>query len=142
MLNFQQVLSFLFTSDVSIFCYIMHIFFNVKNRTKIYTFTEFEIKETKAIIQNLISEKMLIINPFFPNDTFLYPLEVSENHKVFWFFSGGYRNKTLVGNVLKLQQTSPNTAGIYNWRRSGVFTVNFEHISHLVLVFLLLTLSR
>ena len=28
------------------------------------------------------------------------------------------------------------------WRRSGVFIVNFEQISHLVLVFLLLTLSR
>ena len=28
------------------------------------------------------------------------------------------------------------------WRRSGVFIVNFEHISCLVLVFLLLTLSR
>ena len=28
------------------------------------------------------------------------------------------------------------------WRHSGVFVVNFEHISHLVLVFLLLTLSR
>ena len=27
------------------------------------------------------------------------------------------------------------------WRRSSVFTVNFEHISHLVLVFLLLTWS-
>ena len=27
------------------------------------------------------------------------------------------------------------------WRRSGVFIVNFEHISHLVLVFLLLTLT-
>ena len=27
-------------------------------------------------------------------------------------------------------------------RRSGIFIVNFEHISHLVLVFLLLTLSR
>ena len=27
-------------------------------------------------------------------------------------------------------------------RRSGVFMVNFEHISHLALVFLLLTLSR
>ena len=26
------------------------------------------------------------------------------------------------------------------WHRSGVFIVNFEHISHLVLVFLLLTL--
>ena len=29
-----------------------------------------------------------------------------------------------------------------NWHRSGVFIVNFEHNSHLVLVFLLLTLSR
>ena len=28
------------------------------------------------------------------------------------------------------------------WRRSDVFVVAFEHISHLVLVFLLLTLSR
>ena len=28
------------------------------------------------------------------------------------------------------------------WRRSGVFIVDFEHISYLVLVFLLLTLSR
>ena len=28
------------------------------------------------------------------------------------------------------------------WRRSGVFIVNFEHISHLVLVFLWLNLSR
>ena len=27
------------------------------------------------------------------------------------------------------------------WRRSGVFTDNFEHISHLVLVILLLTLN-
>ena len=27
----------------------------------------------------------------------------------------------------------------HHWRRSGVFVVNFEHISHLVLVFLLLT---
>ena len=28
------------------------------------------------------------------------------------------------------------------WRRSGAFIVYFEHISHLVLVFLLLSLSR
>ena len=27
------------------------------------------------------------------------------------------------------------------WRRSGIFIVNFEHISHLVLLFLLLTLN-
>ena len=29
-----------------------------------------------------------------------------------------------------------------HWRRYGVFNVTFEHISHFVLVFLLLTLSR
>ena len=28
-----------------------------------------------------------------------------------------------------------------HWRRSGIFIVNFEHISHLALVFLLLTLN-
>ena len=32
------------------------------------------------------------------------------------------------------------TAERRHWRRVGVFVVNFEHISHLVLVFLLLTL--
>ena len=30
----------------------------------------------------------------------------------------------------------------HHWHRSGDFIVNFEHISHLVLVFLLLILSR
>ena len=30
----------------------------------------------------------------------------------------------------------------YHWQRSGVFNVYVEHISHLVLVFLLLILSR
>ena len=29
-----------------------------------------------------------------------------------------------------------------HWRRSGVFIVNFELVSHLALVFLLLTLNR
>ena len=29
-----------------------------------------------------------------------------------------------------------------HWRHSGVFIVNFERISHIFLVFLLLTLSR
>ena len=29
-----------------------------------------------------------------------------------------------------------------HWRRSGVFTVNFEHISHIFLVFLLLDFEQ
>ena len=53
-----------------------------------------------------------------PERRYLYPLKTSEN---LWF-SDVFRG--------------------YRWRRSGVFIVNFEHISHLVLVFLLLTLSR
>ena len=32
--------------------------------------------------------------------------------------------------------------GKFHWCRPGVFIVNFEHISHLVLVFLLSTLSK
>ena len=34
------------------------------------------------------------------------------------------------------------TAERRHWDRSAIFIVNFEHISHLFLVFLLLTLSR
>ena len=34
-----------------------------------------------------------------------------------------------------------NTPERCHWRRSGVFIVNFEHISHLVLEILLLTLN-
>ena len=41
--------------------------------------------------------------------------------------------------MLKLTITSPERR---QWRQSGVFIVNFEHISHLVLVFILLTLSK
>ena len=34
------------------------------------------------------------------------------------------------------------TPEVRHWRCSGVFIVNFKHISHLILVLLLLTLSR
>ena len=41
------------------------------------------------------------------------------------------------------QMTPPNCFKYYsrNFRRSGAFIVDFEHISQLVLVFLLLTLN-
>ena len=35
----------------------------------------------------------------------------------------------------------PVSIYMLHWRRSGVFIVNFEHISYLVLVFLLITLN-
>ena len=45
--------------------------------------------------------------------------------------------------LFRLHQTSHyDTSPVRrHWHRSGVFIVNFEHISHLVLVFLLLTLN-
>ena len=39
----------------------------------------------------------------------------------------------------KLNIKTPERRQRRHWRNSGVFTVNFEHISHLVLVFLLLS---
>ena len=42
----------------------------------------------------------------------------------------------------KCSKLTVKTSELRYWRRSGVFIVNFEHISHLVLVFLLLILSR
>ena len=43
--------------------------------------------------------------------------------------------------MLKVNNRNTRTKTLF-WRRSGVIIVNFEHISHLVIVFLLLTLSR
>ena len=40
------------------------------------------------------------------------------------------------------QRVTIKTSERRHWRRSGVFIVNFEHISHLFLVFLLLTLNN
>ena len=46
---------------------------------------------------------------------------------------------------MKTLEQCTNYVQIYNinvaWRRSGVFIINFEHISHIVLVFPLLTLK-
>ena len=49
------------------------------------------------------------------------------------------------GNYMfKVNNTNFRTRTLkrHQWRRSGIFIINFEHISHLLLVFLLLTLSR
>ena len=49
------------------------------------------------------------------------------------------KNYSKVGNVFKVNNKDTRTMPLAS---SGVFVVNFEHISHLVLVFLLLNLSR
>ena len=46
-----------------------------------------------------------------------------------------------LGQGVKYVQSTIRTPERCHWCRSGVFIVNFEHISHLVLVLLLLTLK-
>ena len=86
-------------------------------------------------------------------------------HIIFWYYN---MKKSKTSNHKKCMWNGKYPAGIYlfkvnnrntrtrcgmcskltiktserrHWRRSGVFIVNFEHISHLVLVFLLLILN-
>ena len=57
----------------------------------------------------------------------------------FYLFKVNNRNtRTRCEIRSKLTMKTPERR---QWRRSGVFIVNFERISHLVLVFLLLTLN-
>ena len=57
-----------------------------------------------------------------------------------YMFKFNNRNtRTRCEICLKLTIKTPERR---QWRRSGVFIVNFERISHLFLVFLLLTLSK
>ena len=55
-----------------------------------------------------------------------------------YMFKGNKRNTRTCEICSKLTIKTPEWR---QWRRSGVFIFNFEHISHLVLVFLLLTLN-
>ena len=48
----------------------------------------------------------------------------------------------ILEQCVKCSKLTIKTPDRHHWRRSGVVIVNFENISHLVLVFLLLTLRR
>ena len=49
------------------------------------------------------------------------------------------KDATYIQLTIKLTIKTPERC---QWRRSGIFIVNFEHISHIFLVFLLLTLRK
>ena len=49
------------------------------------------------------------------------------------------KDATYIQLTIKLTIKTPERC---QWRRSGIFIVNFEHISHNFLVFLLLTLKK
>ena len=51
-------------------------------------------------------------------------------------------NRWVIAGLIVLNSFHATDLFLYHRRRFDVFIVNFEHILHLVLVFLLLTLSR
>ena len=78
--------------------------------------------------------------------TFLPTQKLTYQGFIFEFPAGNYMFKVNNGNARtrceiysKLTIKTPERR---HWRRSGVFIVNFEYISHLILMFLLLTLNR
>ena len=69
----------------------------------------------------------------------LFPTKIRCPAGIYMFKVNNKNTRTSREIYSKLTTKTPAR---HHWRRSGVFIVNFEHISHLVLVFLLLTLSR
>ena len=68
--------------------------------------------------------------------------ELTENE--LQMLESGIVNRQLLCSKLTIETLEQSVKYVQGcqWRGSDVFIVNFEHISHLVLVFLLLTLSR
>ena len=64
---------------------------------------------------------------------------LSEKMKIIWEAMVVFHHLVLLVLVKSKFQRAQRTSDA--WRRSGVFIVNFECISHLLLVFLLLTLN-
>ena len=68
-----------------------------------------------------------IINPFFPNVPFLYPLKISENIKVFWWFQWVEKNcneKKCWNNLLKQTvKWFPCITHFINFSRKYFFTL-------------------
>ena len=67
------------------------------------------------------------------------PVPLSEKMKIIWETMVVFHHLVLLVLVKSKFQRAQRTSD--TWRRSGVFIVNFECISLLVLVFLLLTLN-
>ena len=104
-----------------------------------------------------LSVKNMKGGSYYPNNIDgLEKLSVSEEINIFIVIFIITTSKPLLvlsGNIYLFKVNSRNTRKNFEicsnlsvkaseWRRSGVFIVNFEHISHLFLVFLLLTLNK
>ena len=82
-------------------------------------------------------EKCYSLLPFLQKSLKL--CEIFTSHKL--SFNNSFPTFLEIAVNILINLTEAYSETCQTWRRSGVFIVNFEHISHLVLVFLLLTLT-
>ena len=102
----------------SVSCQSIYQCFQLKIKTKDYTFLDEFINDICSLLKEVSSNM---------NPVGIYMLKLNNKN-----------TRTRCEICSKLTIKIPERR---HWRRSGVFIVNFGHISHLVLVFLLLTLN-
>ena len=134
----RALLSNIFLNDL----YMLITKASLHNYADDNTLSEYS-SDLNSLIDILIKESQTSINWFKANDMIVNPKRISSNEK-----TKTPEDFTICINDVDIKSKNSVklfSAGIYmlkaNWRRSGFFIVNFEHISHLVLVFLLLTLN-
>ena len=101
---------------------------------------------TKDVIKNVFHQVLLhnhvthLLDKFISKNVYNWRIIILSNPADIYLLKVNNRNtRTRCEICSKLTINTPESR---HWRRSGVFIVNFEHISHLVLVFLLLTWNK
>ena len=106
--------------------------FTLFHVTKTYTVSHYvrqswhEEKRWLEAVRDFFKDNLNLSSEYYPAGKYMFKFNTSN-----------VRTRCEICSKLTIQ-----TSERRQWRRSGVFIVNFEYISHLFLVFLLLTLSR
>ena len=115
---------------------------NIQRNDKVWNLSNriWRWRRCRYMVKSFLSIKVFQNNLLVYSIKFLIKTFIVLNPAGIYLFKVNNRNTRTRWEICS--KLTINTPERRQWRRSGVFIVNFEHISHLVLVFLLLTLSR
>ena len=82
------------------------------------------------------------VEKFTPNLVWLSTGNLTDLKQNLFILANNYLFRVSKSGRICSNLTKKNTGGTRQWRRSGVFIVNFEHMSHLFPEFLLMALSK
>ena len=134
-------------------CFSIFTFFNSENFS---IFTEGGYKYgLKGTLAQVFLKNKYFQTSLFQGRVYMAALRLFQDHIVIYCCQYFYYNTSIPVGIYLLKVNNRNTRTRReicskltiktperrHWRRPGVFIVNFEHLSHLVLVFLLLTLN-